>query len=736
MPVIGEFSQAASSAMTSASTELSRSRKVSAARLLAGLILFAGVGCGVGEDLSSAGKTSELAAETALRNVILLTMDTTRADALGAYGQVLPTTPRIDRMASEGLRFAQVVTSSPSTLPSHSSILTGKHPYAHGIRSNAGYVLAHDNVTLAEVLQRHGYRTAAEIAAPVLGRRTHLNQGFEIFRDTMSPGIQRKHIRTVTGRDDESIQLDERIASDITARGIQFLDSHGDDKFFLWLHYFDPHQTHTPPAEYRARLPGNPYHAEILYVDHEIGRLLDAVRSLGLKESTLVVLTADHGESLSEHDETDHSMLVYDSTMRAPLILWGPTILGEGSVVESLVRTVDIAPTVLDLLDLPPLADIQGVSLAPLITGEALDLHLTGYGESIEPMFFGASPIRFVREGEWKYLHKVNPELYNVREDPGELHNVAAENPKIVNQLRSKLEALIADPRLRSSSGTVPIDAATREQLQALGYLAAAPPMGIEETMASLELSGVDPLDVLDDFERMARATGAFRIQRYGEAIERFRYLWNKYHHAQFGLRIAESLIALGRFQEVSDLIEESLARSPSDSGFLTKLAYLIFQANHFDEAEKLLETILTRDRCFSKARVLAAYLAFFRRSYAEQIEILRIGAEECAGSSELRNLLAYALATSPDVDQRDGKRAVELALEIVENDPAPDAGHLDTLAAAFAEIGDFENAIAHSKRSIDLERRFGEISDVSAYRGHLERFEAHQPLRDPQPGS
>ena len=718
--------------MIFAHTALSRTTKVGAARLLTSMILFAGVGCGVGEESSSAGGGSEPAAETTLRNVILITMDTTRADALGAYGQVLPTTPRIDRMASEGLRFAQVVTSSPSTLPSHATILTGKHPYAHGVRSNAGYVLAKDHVTLAEALQEHGYQTAAEIAAPVLGRRILLNQGFESYRDTMSPGIQRKHVRAITEKDEKSIRFDERIASDITSRGIQFLNSYREDKFFLWLHYFDPHQSFTPPAEYRAKLPENLYHAEILYVDHEIGRLLDTVRNLGLKENTLVVLTADHGESLSEHDETDHSMLVYDSTMRVPLILWGPTVLGEGSVVESLVRTVEIAPTVLDLLNLPPLADIQGISLAPLITGETSDLHLTGYGESIEPMLFEASPIRFVREGEWKYIHKVNPELYNVREDPGELDNVAAENPQIVKQLRSKLGELIAEPPLRSSSGTVPIDAATREQLQALGYLAAAPPMDLEETMASLELTGVDPLDVLDDLERLSSATGAFKLQRYGEAIERYTYLWDKYHHAQFGLRIADSLIALRRFQEVTGLIEESLARSPSDSGYLTKLAHLVFKANRFDESEKLLQAVLTTDRCFSKARILAAYLAFFRRRYGDQIEILRIGAEECAGSSELRNLFAYALATSPDADQRDGKRAVKFALEVVENDPDPPAGHLDTLAAALAEVGDFENAIAHSKRSIDLERKFGKLSQVSIYQEHLARFEARKPLRDP----
>jgi tetratricopeptide (TPR) repeat protein len=347
-------------------------------------------------------------------------------------------------------------------------------------------------------------------------------------------------------------------------------------------------------------------------------------------------------------------------------------------------------------------------------------------------MLFEASPIRFVREGEWKYLHKVNPELYNVREDPGELDNVAAENPQIVKQLRSKLGALIAEPSLRSSSGTVPIDAATREQLQSLGYLAAAPPMDLEETMASLGLTGVDPLDVLDDLERLSSATGAFKLQRYGEAIERYTYLWDKYHHAQFGLRVADSLIALGRFQELTDLIEESLARSPSDSGYLTKLAYLVFKANRFDESEKLLRAILTTDRCFSKARILAAYLAFFRRSYADQIEILRIGAEECAGSSELRNLFAYALATSPGADQRDGKRAVKFAFEVVENDPTPHAGHLDTLAAALAEVGDFENAIAHSKRSIDLERKSGQPSQASIYQEHLERFEARQPLRDP----
>jgi arylsulfatase A-like enzyme len=208
-----------------------------------------------------------------LRNVILITLDTVRADALGCYGQELPSSPALDRMAAEGVRFEQVVSSAPSTLPSHASILTGKQPYAHGARANAGYALAPDNVSLAEVLREHGYRTGAEIAASVISRQTKLDQGFESYRDPYSRDANRRVVRTgAPGK--PTRELTERDAREITDRGIEFLREHRDEPMFLWLHYFDAHRSvHSGAREFAQDIPESRYHASILSIDRQIDRL-------------------------------------------------------------------------------------------------------------------------------------------------------------------------------------------------------------------------------------------------------------------------------------------------------------------------------------------------------------------------------------------------------------------------------------------------------------------------------
>ena len=373
--------------------------------------------------------------EKKIRNVVLITLDTTRADALGVYGQSLKPTPNLDRLAGEGVYFGQCAASSPTTLPSHATIFTGKHPYAHGARSNWGYVLSEDNATLAEVLSSHGFITGAEVAAPVVSRPSRLNQGFDHFRDVSSPGVKR--LVSKPGVDGRSRPIKQRGAADITAGGIEFLRANRARRFFLWLHYFDPHSEYRPPASFLSRLPSSAYHAEIMYADHEIGRFLQMLARLGLADQTLVVATADHGEGLDEHYEQSHSFFVYEATMRVPLIVKGPSGIPAGRRVDAVVRTADIAPTILDLLGLPPLDGVQGVSLRPLLVGASRDLGLTAYGESIEHFAtFDASVLRYAREGKWKLIYKLKPELYDLEADPHELRDLAGEEEHAATLVR------------------------------------------------------------------------------------------------------------------------------------------------------------------------------------------------------------------------------------------------------------------------------------------------------------
>ena len=295
----------------------------------------------------------------------MITLDTTRADALGAYGQALPVTPRIDAMAAEGVLFEQVSASAPSTLPSHATLFTGRQPFSHGVRSNFGQGLRDEARTLAEILAERGIATRAEVAAPVLASRLGLAQGFAVYAEPT--GVA--ELESLARRDPSRGQ---RSAEEITDSALAFLRENAHRPLLLWLHYFDPHDPYEAPEPYRSEI-SDPYLAEVRRVDDAVGRLLAEIERLGIRESTLVALTADHGEARGEHGEETHSFFVYESTLRVPLVLWGDGV-PRGVRVASLVRLVDVLPTLLDLLGIPAPEGIDGVSLRALLDEPRGDL--------------------------------------------------------------------------------------------------------------------------------------------------------------------------------------------------------------------------------------------------------------------------------------------------------------------------------------------------------------------------
>ncbi|MFT5444824.1 MAG: arylsulfatase A-like enzyme, partial [Myxococcota bacterium] len=392
-------------------------------------------GCSDGADIAPAD-VAKTAAATRMPNLVIITLDTTRADALSAYGQSRKTSPAFDRMAEEGVLFNAAMASSPETLPSHATIFTGKQPFGHGVRGNGGYVLANEHLTIAEAMKAEGYATGAEIAAVVMQESTQIGQGFSTFRDTSSEGVKLQAVFRERDGEVKAEVLLVRAAADITDSGIEFVRDHRDEKFFIWLHYFNAHAPYSAAEPFSSQFPDSLYHAEVATQDFEMGRFVDELRNLGLADNTLVVVAADHGEGLLEHDERTHSYFLYDSTMRVPLLFWGLDALPKGKRIDSLVRNVDIAPTALDLLGLYPLDNTDGVTLGPLLDGTSADLKLTAYGEANRmASTFKMSPLRFVREGKWKYIHKVNPELYDMSADPGELSNLYEAEPDVAARL-------------------------------------------------------------------------------------------------------------------------------------------------------------------------------------------------------------------------------------------------------------------------------------------------------------
>ncbi|MHC4944329.1 MAG: sulfatase-like hydrolase/transferase [Planctomycetota bacterium] len=365
-------------------------------------------------------------------NVLLITLDTTRADHIGCYGRKPGLTPAIDGLAKRGVRFARCVAPAPITLPSHVSILTGQYPIRHGVRDNSVYYLTDEATTLAEALGEAGYRTGASVSAVAVSHRFGIAQGFEVFEEG---GLIVMDSQVLEGG------LVERDGAEVTAETIAFLkSSKGHEKpFFYWSHYFDPHEPYNWHLDIDPGPANTPYEAEIRYVDHQTGRILDALEEFGLDSNTIVVVTADHGEGLGQHNEHSHLLLTYETTLAVPLIMAGPGIAQGKEEEKCLSRLIDLMPTILDLVDAkPPSArQLDGVSLAPFLSeGASSEAGPEfAYFETLGPVSFDWAPLDGVTTLEWKYIRGPTDELYNLIADPGELNELQDRHPDVLASL-------------------------------------------------------------------------------------------------------------------------------------------------------------------------------------------------------------------------------------------------------------------------------------------------------------
>jgi arylsulfatase A-like enzyme len=702
-------------------------RRAATLARVAGWLLAWALASGCGQDEpGSDGVAPEAAApgSDGPLSVVLITLDTTRADALSLYGNERQTTPEIDRFAERGAVFEQAYTAQPSTLPSHATIMTGRLPFAHGARANAGYVLAYDNETLAEVFSRNGYVTAAEIAAPVIGRQTQLDQGFDHYRDLHSFDIRRKGVRVERQGELNRQELPERDAIDITGRGLEFLRRSADEPFFLWLHYFDPHSFYVPPPPWNNRFADLPYYSEIHFTDYNVGRIIEELRKLGISERTLVVITSDHGEGLGEHAEHTHSYFVYDTTMRVPLAFVLPGTIAPQLRIEQPVRTVDIAPTVLDLAGLPPLDEIQGVSLAPLLRGREVAPQLDVYGESFEPLsLFGSNVLRFVRRGNWKYIHKVNPELFDLSSDAAELKNLAAQNPELVAQLRRAMTEWVLRERIVRTDDRAYIDEEMLDQLQALGYMGEGAPAGFDEAEDLAALGDVDPVDRLSDMDTYSMAFAALKAKLPEKALE---YLDELYAKNPDSMPVIRGLLGALDDEALRErgpaLLAKAKELDPDNPVHFIKAAEVQNDLGDLRTAENELRQALVLDPCNRAARVVFADMLSQWGRVADQRALLEEGIANCEMNLDFRNDLAYLLATS---------KLDRLAREVVAETDIERPDFLDTLACAWAEVGNFRNAVRHSKRAVELIENsdLGE-EVVTEYRAHLDQFENARPVR------
>jgi arylsulfatase A-like enzyme len=425
-------------------------------------------------------------------NVLLITLDTTRADHLGCYGAPDHVSPRIDGAAAAGVLFENAYAVAAVTPVSHASILTGEYPYTHGLRvmhGLSGNRLPESAVTLAEILKDAGYQTAAFVSAFPAGSRFGLQQGFDTFDEAF---LQQPVDQIVDSAGTVNTANNQRRADATTDLALKWLSS-VKGNFFVWLHYFDPHDVQLiPPLEFLNQLPppsGTPaeqlryvYDTEIRYMDQQIGRVLDGLEAAGRLQDTVVVIVADHGQGLGDHHWWTHGIL-YQEQIRVPLIVRAPGV-PPGRRVQHLVRTIDIAPTILELvgLDARRHASMDGASLVPMLRGEAADPGYVAYADSLTMLTYGTEAgtldrkndmLFTVSDGHWKYilhmLRENESELYDLTHDAHELTNLYAERPAEVERLRQNLRARPFQPKRSQGQGHLSDE--DLERLRSLGYL-------------------------------------------------------------------------------------------------------------------------------------------------------------------------------------------------------------------------------------------------------------------------
>ncbi|MFH1221185.1 MAG: sulfatase-like hydrolase/transferase [Candidatus Eisenbacteria bacterium] len=397
-------------------------------------------------------------------NLLLISVDTLRPDHLGCYGDRGAATPTIDRLSREGVTFDDALCTVPLTLPSHSSLMTGLSPLSHGVRDNGNFKLADDFVTLAEVLRANGYATGAAIGAFILDARFGLAQGFTYYDDDLSKG-----------RQPSEFGYPERTADRVTASAIAWLKT-AREPFFLFAHYYDPHAPYEPPAEFAQRFQDQKYDGEIAFTDQEIGYLIAYLGRRNLLKRTSIVLVSDHGEGLGEHGEMTHGILLYDPTLKVPLIVRVPEKSPfarkqlAGTHRRETVSLSDVFPTVLELLGLKQIGEVDGRSLVPLFQGKEMPPVVT-YFEALASYYaYRWCPLRGARFNQWKYILAPEEELYDVNADPGENANLAAANPEKLKEMKAALlEAAREETEVKAAA--TKLGATEARQLRALGYV-------------------------------------------------------------------------------------------------------------------------------------------------------------------------------------------------------------------------------------------------------------------------
>jgi tetratricopeptide (TPR) repeat protein len=601
------------------------------------------------------------------RRVLLITIDTLRADALGAYGHRAARTPWLDRLSAAGVRFDRARAHNVVTLPSHANILSGRYPFEHGIHDNAGFRFPAGVPTLATVLEERGFRTAAFVSAFPLDSRFGLDRGFDVYDDQFV-GAQAQH----------AFLVQERSGAETVARARRWLEAQGEEPVFAWVHLYEPHYPYV-----------SSYDAEVAAVDTALAPLLEPVLA---GQRTLVVMTSDHGESLGDHGEATHGIFAYEATLRVPLVVYDPA-RWRASVVSTPVRHVDIMPTVLDALGMPIPAGLAGHTLAPLLRGEQGSDEASYFEAMSGNLSRGWAPLRGVVRHETKLIDLPIPELYDLASDPQEARNRAAEDAARARELRALLDRMSAAASPARAPAVESAD--TRERLRSLGYLG-----GGRTARKDVYTVADDPKKLMDLDRLLQEIVGLYQDGRLADAIARCRELVARRPGMAMGwLYLAQLQRDAGDPRSSVDALTKAAAIAPDDVETLALLGAHLTEAGRAPEAVSRLAP--HAQRADPDVNVLVSYaLALARTARFDDATMAIDRARKIDPSNAMLHVHQGTVYLTAN-DRLRARQEFERALTL-----ADVARAHSSLGILDAEDGRIPEAIAHWKQAVATDAR------------------------------
>jgi arylsulfatase A-like enzyme/Tfp pilus assembly protein PilF len=618
-------------------------------------------------------------------NLLFVSIDTCRADHIGAYGSRVAQTPVLDRLARQGILFENCYTSVPLTLPSHCSMFTGKSPLGHKVRNNGTYFLDPGQPTLAEKMKELGYETGAVVGAFVLLSKFGLNRGFDFYDDTL-----------------DTHRIFNNFSSEITADEVydkfgRWFGKNERRNFFAWLHFYDPHAPYTPPPDFAAKfgrdLEGS-YNGEIAFVDFTIGRVIKDLEDKGLLDQTLVIVCADHGEAFGEHREFKHGIFCYQEVLRVPLIMYGPKLFPQARSIRPRVNLTDILPTLCDLYGLDIPQGVQGRTMIDLVRGKSEKTERPVYIESLygkEEMNW--APLTGLISGRYKYISLPAPELYDLENDEGEKDNLFLKNADLARAMDGELVKIMTDFSQPGGEAKRELTREDRERLQALGYVS---------SFSNKSSKVIDPKvgiglenETRACYEEVEKGNIDHAESRFKGLIARNPGVMTPaFYDTEYLIRMKKNQRA-----EALNVLRRAMADYPAVDRFSLLFALNAQRLGQDDEAESGCRQLLDRNPLFSAAYIILAEISQKRKDLRGAIANYRKALE-----IEPQNILLKIKCAGLLVLEQDFSSAVTAYNELLGNaDVLRDSELLFKIALFNAKYGSLEKAQELLSRAVQI---------------------------------